>query len=52
MAVEVEYWPMADPTTVEGTREQIMDAYRDVRDRLEGADRRTRFGRGCAGNAA
>ena len=34
MAVEVEYWPTADPTTVAGTREQILGAYRDVRDRL------------------
>ena len=34
MAVEVEYWPTADPTTVSGTREQILAAYRDVRDRL------------------
>ncbi|MGN6469820.1 MAG: low molecular weight phosphatase family protein [Rhizobiaceae bacterium] len=34
MAVEVEYWPTADPTTVVGTREQILAAYRDVRDRL------------------
>lgn len=35
MAVEVEYWPTADPTTVTGTREQILDAYRDVRERLK-----------------
>jgi len=34
MAVEVEYWPTAVPTTVVGTREQILAAYRDVRDRL------------------
>lgn len=34
MAVEVEYWPTPDPTTVTGSREQIMAAYRDVRDRL------------------
>jgi protein-tyrosine-phosphatase len=33
-AVEVEYWPTADPTTVTGTREQILAAYRDVLDRL------------------
>ncbi len=31
----VEYWPTADPTTVTGSRVQILDAYRDVRDRLE-----------------
>ncbi|MEO9335974.1 low molecular weight phosphatase family protein [Mesorhizobium sp. SB112] len=35
MAVDVEYWPTADPTTVSGTREQIMTAYRDVRERLK-----------------
>ena len=34
LSVEVEYWPTADPTTVTGTRDQIMAAYRDVRDRL------------------
>ncbi len=35
LAVEVEYWPTADPTTALGTREQIMAAYRDVRERLK-----------------
>jgi len=35
MAVEVEYWPTPDPTNATGTREQIMAAYRDVRDRLQ-----------------
>jgi protein-tyrosine-phosphatase len=34
MAVEVEYWPMQDPTTAAGTREQIMAAYREVYERL------------------
>ncbi len=33
-AVEVEYWPTADPTGVEGSREQRLDAYRTVRDQL------------------
>jgi protein-tyrosine-phosphatase len=33
-AVEVIYWPMPDPTVATGTREQILDAYREVRDRL------------------
>ena len=33
-ANEVEYWPSADPTVVQGSREQRLDAYRDVRDRL------------------
>jgi len=35
LAVEVEYWPTPDPTTVAGTREQIMAAYRGVRERLK-----------------
>ena len=34
-AVDVWYWPMPDPTVTTGTREQILDAYREVRDRLE-----------------
>lgn len=34
MAVAVEYWPTVDPTAVEGTREQRLDAYRAVRDEL------------------
>jgi len=34
VAADVEYWPTPDPTNVEGTREQRLDAYRDVRDQL------------------
>jgi len=34
MAVEVEYWPTMDPTVIEGSREQRLDAYRAVRDEL------------------
>lgn len=34
LSVDVEYWPMIDPTTVTGSREHILSAYRDVRDRL------------------
>jgi protein-tyrosine-phosphatase len=33
-AIDVEYWPTADPTGVEGSREQRLDAYRAVRDEL------------------
>ncbi|WP_343314749.1 low molecular weight phosphatase family protein [Brucella sp. BE17] len=33
-SVDVEYWPTPDPTLVTGSREQIMNAYRDVRERL------------------
>jgi protein-tyrosine-phosphatase len=34
LAADVEYWPTPDPTVAEGTREQRMDAYREVRDML------------------
>jgi protein-tyrosine-phosphatase len=34
MAVDVEYWPTADPTAIEGSRDQRLDAYRAVRDEL------------------
>ncbi|MGA8690806.1 MAG: arsenate reductase ArsC [Methyloceanibacter sp.] len=33
-AVDVEYWPTPDPTVASGNREQILSAYRAVRDRL------------------
>ncbi len=42
-AVDVEYWPTADPTDAEGSREQKLDAYRAVRDQLM-ARLRERFG--------
>jgi protein-tyrosine-phosphatase len=32
--IDVEYWPTADPSAVEGSRAQRLDAYRDVRDQL------------------
>lgn len=34
-AVEVVYWPMPDPTVATGSRDQVLSAYREVRDRLE-----------------
>ena len=34
MALEVEYWPTLDPSYVEGTRDQQLDAYRALRDLL------------------
>ncbi len=34
-AAEVIYWPTPDPTVVTGTRERILDAYREVRDMLK-----------------
>ncbi len=33
-AVEIEYWPIYDPTLTEGSREARLAAYRDVRDAL------------------
>jgi protein-tyrosine-phosphatase len=43
MALEAEYWPTLDPSVTMGSREQILDSYRDVRDQL--ARRiRARFG--------
>ncbi|MFO1115040.1 MAG: arsenate reductase ArsC [Beijerinckiaceae bacterium] len=35
LAVEVHYWPTIDPTAVQGSREQMLDAYRAVRDGLK-----------------
>ncbi len=34
MACEVEYWPTFDASIVEGSREQRLNAYREVRDQL------------------
>lgn len=42
-AVEIEFWPLADPTVGGGSREQRLDAYRQVRDDLIAAMKR-RFG--------
>jgi protein-tyrosine-phosphatase len=43
IAADVEYWPTPDPTATEGSREQRLDAYREMRDQL--AKRiRERFG--------
>lgn len=33
-ACDLEFWHMPDPTLVEGTREQRLDAYRELRDLL------------------
>jgi protein-tyrosine-phosphatase len=49
LAAEVEYWPTADPTAIEGSREQRMNAYRDVRDQLLQRIR-ARFARRQGGN--
>ena len=49
IAADVEYWPTPDPTAIEGSREQRLDAYRAVRDELM-ARIRARFGRPGGGN--
>jgi len=33
-SVEIEYWPIVDPTIAEGSRENRLAAYREVRDAL------------------
>src|ERR1700728_1548237 len=48
-AIEVEYRPPVDPTDVEGSREQRLDAYRAVRDQLL-RKLRERFARRSSGN--
>ena len=35
-AIEVIYWPTMDPSATDGTRDQVLDAYREVRDYLLG----------------
>ncbi|HKV16565.1 MAG TPA: arsenate reductase ArsC [Reyranella sp.] len=42
-ATDVEYWPIPDPSAVEGTREMRLDAYRRVRDIIL-ARLKSRFG--------
>jgi protein-tyrosine-phosphatase len=49
IAADVEYWPTPDPTAIEGTREQRLSAYREVRDQLT-ARIKTRFGWQAGGN--
>ena len=49
IAADVEYWPTPDPTAIEGTRDQRLSAYREVRDQL--TERiKTRFGWHVGGN--
>jgi protein-tyrosine-phosphatase len=48
-AVDIEYWPTADPSAVEGNRAQRLDAYREVREQLL-ARIHERFARPSAGN--
>jgi protein-tyrosine-phosphatase len=35
MAIEVEHWPTPDPSITQGSRTQILDSYREVRDGLK-----------------
>ena len=49
IAADVEYWPTVDPTGIEGSREQRLQAYRDVREQLM-AHIRERFGKAGGGN--
>jgi len=49
LAADVEYWPTPDPTAIEGSREQRLDAYRAVRDSLL-QHIRARFGSASGGN--
>ncbi len=35
-STEVEYWPTSDPTLEQGSRDQRLQAYRRVRDELQG----------------
>ncbi len=42
-AVEMEYWPTHDPTLTLGSRDEVLGAYREVRDALA-AHLRERFG--------
>jgi protein-tyrosine-phosphatase len=34
MAIDAVYWPTFDPSATAGSREQILDSYREVRDTL------------------
>jgi protein-tyrosine-phosphatase len=49
IAADVEYWPTFDPTATDGSREQRLDAYREVRDELL-KHIRERFGEKGGGN--
>jgi len=48
-ASDVEYWPTPDPSSTDGNREQMLDAYRGVRDQLM-AKIKQRFGGITSGN--
>ena len=35
LAIEIEHWPTPDPSQTQGSRDQILEAYREVRKLLE-----------------
>jgi protein-tyrosine-phosphatase len=43
MAIEIENWTVVDPSQTQGSREQLLDAYREVRDDIV-KKVKTRFG--------
>jgi protein-tyrosine-phosphatase len=49
IAADVEYWPTVDPTAAEGSREQRLGVYRELRDQLL-SQIRERFGKAARGN--
>lgn len=49
IAAEVEFWPTFDPSLVQGSREVMLDAFRDVRDALTRRIK-ARFGTGPQGS--
>lgn len=50
VAADVEYWPIPDPTAAEGSREQKLEAYREVRDQMMQRIRQRFSGSGGSGN--
>jgi protein-tyrosine-phosphatase len=49
ISADVEYWPTPDPTAIEGSREQKLNAYRALRDQLM-EQIRSRFGKPAGRN--
>jgi protein-tyrosine-phosphatase len=45
-SLDLDYWPIFDPTAAEGTREQRLAAYRQVRDDLDARIRERFLGQG------
>ena len=50
LSAAVEYWPTPDPSVIEGSRDQRIEAYREVREQLSQRILE-RFGPRIAGNA-